>query len=427
MPEEKNTIKPSKKQGFIFSWETMDSDQENSPKINYDTLYRMYKLHSDIYACVDKWIGGVVGNGWGIQYKDKEDSDDKYIQQIVAFLNSLDQQGNKNFTDMIKEMIMHLAVSGDNYWHFLANDSNEFIGIQNLHPSTISIYVTKYGEVLGYKQKNDNLETVKFEPYEILHTKLHSPISEVFGMSPLEPLIWEVKADLMAMKSNFNFFENDATPPTLAILDDDLSEEEQKRAIKALQQQQRGLKNRHKIGVLGGVKELKVIGYSLNDMQFEKLRRLNTEKICSSYKVPKALIGYTDGVNYSTAQTQQSMFYEQTARPMQMMIEEIINTRLLPLIDGGENLKFYFNESSFKDEQAYTKNLLEVAKLGDMVTINELRQAIDLPPLDEGGNELIPRGAGGGVGEVIDEQIQEAINSQNQKKKRFDEIGLTYP
>jgi phage portal protein BeeE len=61
-----------------------------------------------------------------------------------------------------------------------------------------------------------------FEPEEIYHIiDQRDHDNEMYGLSRLEPLIFDLTGDEEASKSNMSFFKNSALPSTLVIVDND--------------------------------------------------------------------------------------------------------------------------------------------------------------------------------------------------------------
>jgi len=70
--------------------------------------------------------------------------------------------------------------------------------------------------------------------------------SEFMGMGLLESVVWDALSDLEASKRNYYFFQNNMTPPSMFLLDKDVSENEINILREQLVEQYRGSQNSHK-------------------------------------------------------------------------------------------------------------------------------------------------------------------------------------
>lgn len=73
-----------------------------------------------------------------------------------------------------------------------------------------------------------------------------------------------------------------------------------------------------------GIKDIKQIGSSQEDMKFLEYRKFNSERVCAVMGVPKTILNYTEGVNYTNADNQYVKFIENTIRPLETKIEKIL-------------------------------------------------------------------------------------------------------
>lgn len=79
---------------------------------------------------------------------------------------------------------------------------------------------------------------VEFQPEEILHAKDKIDMdNEVFGISKVETLCYDLLGDKEAAQVNYSFFKNDALPASLVMLENDMEESEIKIAVELLKKQ----------------------------------------------------------------------------------------------------------------------------------------------------------------------------------------------
>ena len=99
----------------------------------------------------------------------------------------------------------------------------------------------------------------------------------------MEGIVWDAMADLEASKRNYQFFNNNMTPPSIFMLDKDLSPEETNILIEQLKEQYAGTKNSYKPLIGAGIDDVKVLSVSPKDMEHILQRKLTTEKVASAF------------------------------------------------------------------------------------------------------------------------------------------------
>jgi len=350
----------------------------SAKKLSVDMFYDVYRSHGDVFAVVRELSENTAMEGY--VWKNRNDKAKEPKTNEVTFANDI-LGANLSFKRFKSQLIQTVSVAGNAYVHIERGlGTSKAIGLSFVDPRTMSVITDKYGNVIKWLQKV-NSETVFFEPDEIAHFFIQKdPNSPVFGLSPLEPIFWEVKTDQEAMTSNYVFFENNAIPSAQYILDEDLSDDEQDRAITQLQEELKGAKNNHKGIAIRGVKDIKQLSLSPSDMEYNILRRFTTEKICSAYGVPKSILNYTEDVNLATSEEQTKKFWQGTILPIEETLAEFINTDLLPKL-GIQNIVISFNPRTF-DNQQWNEASSRADLSQGVMTINEVREARGLEPYD---------------------------------------------
>lgn len=342
-------------------------------RFSTDVFFVIYRNNGDVFACIRELYQNVGSNGhtW-INTKDG-DKDPKKAD-YAAFDAFLKASGG---IDAIKERIVReLNISGNCYFLKQRNGSGKLLKLQDIDARTMSAVCSADGTLIRWIQRVGS-RTQQYLPEEVWHIKRElDPNAPIFGLSPLEPIIWEIRTDIAAVLSNYAFFENSARPDTQYILDDSLDVDQQEDVIRKIQDGLKGAENHHKALAVKGVKDVKVLTVSPRDMEYNLLRRFTTEKVCSVLSVPKTVINYTDGVNYSTNDGQYRKFWEGTVQPWNRFIEATIN-QLGQEDFGVTESGIKFNDRRFDTEESVREDL----KLG-IITINEAREKRGMPYYD---------------------------------------------
>ena len=350
-------------------------------KINFNTFFFVYSKQSDVYACVREWMDGVgeSGHKWLNVKSPDEHIPERQEIELESFLN-----GCTPFGMLTKHVVRDLGICANAFVEIVKNKAGtKPIGMQTIDPRTVAIVADEHGRIIQYIQRINGMDPVTFDPGDIIHIKYGvDPMNELMGYAPMEPIIWEAYTDIEAQKSNYSFFENDAQPSVVYILDDNVAVEDEKDLLADIKSKFTGGKNKHKAAIMSGVKEIKTIGTSHKDMEFLQQRRFSTEKICASYGVPKFMLGYTESVNNNNGVELNKHFITKTIRPIEALIEQTFNRALGNLFEGFKDLvELRFKEQSIDSETELEKRAIEMARNG-LMSIKEAKQFLghDITP-----------------------------------------------
>lgn len=343
-------------------------------KLDYDVLFKAYRTNADVFGCVREWEENIGSAGWALQVpNDPEAEPQDYVVADIYTILNYDRPWRETKNRIVRDM----GVTANAFLLILQNYRNEVIGLQPLDPRTITLVTDKYGTILKYIQKSrTGAELVEFQPEQIIHFKYGSnPDHEVLGFSPLETVIWEARTDLQAMIANYGFFENSAMPSVLYMLEDGMSEEDQNAAMQMIKKQFKGAKNRHKGGVLNGVKDIKTLNISQKDMEFLAGRKFHTEKICSAYGVPKFFLGITDEVNNNNAVELRKGAFEGTFKPIEDLIAETMTLQLLNRMGLEGMVEFVFKPQMFEQQEQLEERALKMLQAG-AITLRQFKKMV---------------------------------------------------
>ena len=135
--------------------------------------------------------------------------------------------------------------------------------------------------------------------------------------------------------------------------------------------------------------EIKTYQFNAREAQYAETKQLSREDVAAAYHVNPALIWHTGTQTYASAKDNARALYAECLGPFIQMVQQRINSFLLPLIgaDPGTYVEFDFDEKlkgSFEERASVTQSAVG----GPWMTRNEARADNNLPPL-EGGDELI--------------------------------------
>ena len=135
--------------------------------------------------------------------------------------------------------------------------------------------------------------------------------------------------------------------------------------------------------------EIKPFQTSFKEQQWMESVTLSREAVAAAYGVNPSLIWHTGTQTYASAKDNARALYADCLGPVLQMLQQRINTFLLPMIGGTPDnyVEFDLNEK-LKGSFEERASILQASVGGPWLTRNEARADNNLPPV-EGGDELI--------------------------------------
>jgi len=355
-----------------------------------DKFYRIYKKNQFVRSSVTNLMDTVGKAGFQL-LDDEGDAIGDVSQQEIRDLFT-NTQKNNSFKAFKKRIVRDYFIGANVYVYKVTeldangNRSDKVTWLQILDPRYMSPVTDKFGNV-GWYIQNVNWAVQAFLPWDVWHLKYDSDIDdETVGMPLLDSLNTDIDLDEEAKESNLAYFKNNQTPASLIVLENSVSSTDLIEIKKALQDQFKGGKNHHKGGVMKWVKEVVKLQDKITDAQFLEMRKFTLENVCALFWVPKTILWYTEGVNYSNADKQFIEYIENTIKPT----EETISLFLTGIIQdlGFENIVFDFIDDHIDQKQVKSKTVIELTNNG-VITPNEAREDLGLEQFElKEANEL---------------------------------------
>ena len=186
---------------------------------------------------------------------------------------------------------------------FYVIDNNNFEFVEN-----------KYGDIIHVLiQDGDVQRKVKLDDVIFLRT---ADSKSVFEKAKVE-----IYAISELNKFVAAFFNNNATPNTVLLLEERLSDNQEKTFLRRWMDKFRGSKNAGKVALLSGTKgQIVPVGVSLDKTMVIDLENIFMEKILGLMGVPPAIVGVYRYANYANSEQQKEIFLENTVFPLTRII-----------------------------------------------------------------------------------------------------------
>lgn len=362
---------------YMQGWQEEDEKEGRPTRVSYKTLESLYTKESWVRAAIDVIVRSSTSAGYRFIPSAEEDNADE-VKQTECYkdiVKLFEQPNSENsFEELAARIITDLHIYGDAYLELVLKD-DKIVAIYNIYAPSVRVLVNKHGTVQGYLQVMDGglfssaAKGIFFEEEQIVHFKLNNPGNEVYGLSPLESLFVPIESDLYAQAYNRDFFKNNATP-RLHIDMGNCTYAQLKRNRHYWNSEFRGARNAHKTIITEGGAKINPIGTPPKDMEFLNQRKFSRDEILAVFGVPPIKVGVYEDANRSNAKEQDKTFKAEKILPMQKIIAQKINRKIISKFDCP--VKFAFNPIDLRDakDQADIDGLhLESGSR----TINELR------------------------------------------------------
>lgn len=363
------------------------------------------------YACV-RSISENVGE---IELAFEERKGDKYEvtndDPVLDFMADM----NPYFTssDIIGATQAFLELTGEAFWWVgrVGGDTGAPTSVWVLRPDLITVvpdaedFIKEYAYKVGGK-------TFHISPDNIIQFKEFNPKNPFRGYGTALAASSSINADQGARAWQAAFFKNGARIDGVITKDGDMTDEEYKTINNRWNDRYRGAEKSHKTAVLSNGLHYQAIGVTATDMDFVNLRNMSRDEILAMFRVPKTILGVTDGTQTrATAETSEYVYMKQTIKPKMKKFVRTLNEYLLPMFGIEPRAKRF----TFKDPVPGNRELdLKTYESGisnGYMSVNEVRGREGLPPVEGGDDVRAPFGT-----EVVG-TVKEQPKSVNEKPR----------
>lgn len=379
------------------------------PEKTYAQLVDAYK--SWVYTCIDKIAKAVamvplnlyvyrrkgkkiVDLSWRTKFKMMDKGEQKYFLKEMNL--EREEVTDHIFLDLIHkpnafmtrfmlwyETLVRLELGGLCGWYL---PTNMLKMPQEIWPLPLTKYAALKPKVtadlkLEYWEYTDAEVVRKFEPGEILLMKYPHPASPFMGMSPLMAQTYPYDLDLFLMQQQRGLFQNMAVPGLQLSTEQKMTKPQIKEFKEYIDETYGGaLKAGGTMVFHSGLKADKV-GFTGREAMLDKVAQFAREKLITAFDLSEGKVGLVKDVNRANMEALNETFILECLKPKCMLIEEVLETFLLPRYDQG--LTCDFELPDLEQKEIILKERKE--NLENFVTvINEERAKMGLEPVEWG-------------------------------------------
>jgi phage portal protein BeeE len=239
---------------------------------------------------------------------------------------------NGKTSDLLARAIQDVDLAGNFY---VVEDSNR---LRRLRPDWVTIVLTAppeeavISDIAGYVYKpggqtNQDPDTWEFYPItgengNVAHwAPIPDPTKQYMGMSWITPVLREIQADKAATLHKGKFFDNAATPNLAVSFGDQLTIDQFRDFMEAMDSAKGGVEHAYETLYLGGGAQVTVVGSDLRQLDFKATQGAGETRIAAAAQIPSVIVGFSEGMqgsalnagNYNSAK---KAFGDRTLRPL---------------------------------------------------------------------------------------------------------------
>jgi HK97 family phage portal protein len=274
-----------------------------------------------------------------------------------------------------------------------------------LRPDLLTAEIAKNGTLTKWIYRVGS-DVTEFAPGDVLNVRRPNFANHMMGSSPLAAAALEIDADIQMALWNRFVIENGAEPGGVLETEQELSDKSFDRLREAWEARHGGPQNAGKVAILEKGLKFNKTTQSQKELDFNTARGVTGDRVLTLMGIPTSLI--KDTANRANAETAERVLLMQTVIPTARVIYDQLSEFLVPEYDTAMWLDF---ENPVSDD-AESRRADNVAAVNTWMTVNEVRERENLPPL-EGGDFLymnmiflptIGEGATSATSEVVDAQ-----------------------
>lgn len=301
--------------------------------------------------------------------------------------------------DLFVAALSFLQISGNLYYERVEGLGGKTGELYTLRPDRMQVEPGPDGWPQAYiysvnsLKKRVQVDLYKPEKNFILHQRVFHPLSDWYGLSPLEPAAFAIDSHTGAAAFNKALLDNSATPSGAIVVEKDAEGDasltpEQRTQLQAdIDARFVGKRNAGRPMLLEGGLKWQPMGLNMREMQFNESKNDAARDICRALGVPPMLMGIPGDNTYSNYKEANTALWKHTVIPLVKRHACALSYWLGPLY--GEN---YYLEADLDDVDALAderQQQWDRVSNSKILTINEKREALGYEPTDGGDVILV--------------------------------------
>lgn len=270
-------------------------------------------------------------------------------------------------------------------------------------------------------------ETIKFDPDEIVHFRLPSPIEPIEGYSPTDGVRSAIETNQRYLEYEHALLENMGVPDILITPKatsarqggGTIGDVGVKRLIEDWAERFGGWRKRGKVAGYKHPLEVQALGQTNRDMRLDQNKPQIMEQVLAGYGVPAAIVK-ADGTTFNNMRTGLQIWATFTLQPIAARIADTVNCSLMPrygvISDGNpatpvDRPKYWLAfDSPVPDDELGAAQVHEIYARSGVLVPDEIRAELGRDERPDGLGGLPVHGAATAGEVALDEHIIERLD-----------------
>lgn len=352
-----------------------------------------YKINPYVYACVNQIARNFAGVPWYLyQKKVTKGGKTEEIEQhpLLDLINKPNPfMGGTKFRE---NMIAYLMISGNSYVERVGGVNGAPKELYILRPDRISIFPGDSQHLVDKYRYAVEDNKVDIDAAFIMHLLMFDPLSDWYGMSPMEAASRSIDQNNEGKKWNVEMLQNDCVAPGILETEKGLTDTQFDRLENNWREKYQLKGSKYMQGtpmILEGGLKWTSMGMSPKDMSWLEGSKLSAREIAIAYNVPPELIGDNSNKTYSNYKEARKALYEENILPLLDWYKDEVNNWLVPLF-GSDRLYLNYDLDDIEALQEDRDSIWKRVETSTFLKQNEKRVAVGYDELTpEEGGELI--------------------------------------
>ncbi|MDR1551676.1 MAG: phage portal protein [Holosporaceae bacterium] len=361
----------AKKEDTFFAYQSVSDPQWTSCR--YEALAEEgFQKNVFVFRAVNLIASGVASIPFSIKNRDDKIEDE--------FLTNLFRRPNESQTtsSFLESVMSYLLISGNAFVH--CDNNNE---LHCLRTDRVQVVPNRSKTKVNSYVYSVDMSKFHLEKRDILHLKFFNPLSDWYGFSPLQAASRAIDQYNAMSKHNLSILQNGGRPSGCLVVKnaDNLTEEQRQQLRSDIREAYEGTANSGRVMVLEGGLEWREMGLSPKDLDFNTGKGIAAREIAQAFGVPPALMGIKGESSFNNYREARLHFWEDTIVPMADFIRQEFSNWLSCRFD--RSVEVVFNLDAVHALMSERENLWSKLANADFLTMNEKREALGFPPVEE--------------------------------------------
>lgn len=294
-------------------------------------------------------------------------------------------------------VIMYLSISGNAYALIVRSGSGRPVQLWLMRPDLVDIVPSVTDYIARYEYRNGSQQPIPLPVGDVIHWKHRNPLDQFYGQSPLLAGAGRIDIDNFMKGFVKTFFTKAGIPAGQLTFEGALDEA----TIKELKQRWSGEfggpSGWH--GIMVTAKNKATFTPMTRDLGSQglvvpELDEIAEARILMLLGVPPELVGARVGMqnsSYAQKRSARESFWDETLSPLYELMAGAVNLRLVPNYPGVDEIGFDFSTvRALQDDEDAIHARVGKDVQSSLITIEEGRAKLGLPPIPSTGTFLIP-------------------------------------